>query len=307
MSLDHDDAEAGRLTLARIEERVAGLENKFLTSLRPISRRLRDLESRSLLLCPTPNPGAFMQERALAIGRLLQPQSAIGVSKARFGARHDGGYVQLDHFDGVGSALSLGIGDDVSWDLDIAARGLAVWQFDGTVDGPPATHDNFRFAKLQVGGSTQDGQISLQDAILKASEGCERIIVKMDIEGHEWEALLSTPDEVLARCSQIVCELHAFHDLTLDHYYTTVRKTLEKMAALFGVVHVHSNNFGSIIALGNVPFFQTLEISFANRRDFQLGACEEVFPTPLDAPNNPAAPDHFLGTFNFGARPPAKA
>src|SRR5438552_188332 len=39
--------------------------------------------------------------------RLLRPQAATGVKKARLGSANDGGYVMLDDFQGVDTALSL--------------------------------------------------------------------------------------------------------------------------------------------------------------------------------------------------------
>jgi hypothetical protein len=289
-----------QLSLVQIEDRLADIEKNILTALRPINRRLRDAELRATILCPNPNASTNAQLRALTIGRLLKPSRVKNIEKMRFGNAHDGGYVHLNHFEGIGAALSLGIGDDVTWDLDMAARGLTVWQFDHTVDGPPITHDKFKFEKLRIGGHSSDGVISLEEAIKRASIDCERIILKMDIEGGEWEALANISSEVLGKCSQIICELHHFDLLTDKTYFELVHKGLKKVNELFGVAHVHSNNFGSIIVIGNVPFFQTLEICFVNRHDYLLEPTDEIFPTSLDTPNNPAGPDHFLGNFNFG-------
>jgi hypothetical protein len=301
MNTEHNNDTFTQLILTKIEERVTSSENKILAALRPMNRRLRDAENRATILCPNSNAVADVQDRALSIGRLLKPHRAKNISKARFGSKHDGGYVQLEHFEGVGAALSLGIGDDVSWDLAVAARGLTVWQFDHTVEGPPIAHNNFRFEKLRIGSESRDGEISLEDAINRASADCDRIVLKMDIEGGEWAALANTPSDVLGKCNQIICELHSFDNLTDPNHYEIVHKCLERLNERFAVVHVHSNNFGSIIVLGNVPFFQTLEVCFANRRDYSLEATDELFPTPLDTPNNPNVPDHYLGSFNFGS------
>ena len=63
-------------------------------------------------------------ERISKLGRLLRPQQARGVKKVRLGASNDCGYVCLDDFDGLEAALSLGIAAEVSWDAEMADRGL---------------------------------------------------------------------------------------------------------------------------------------------------------------------------------------
>ncbi|MGX8009145.1 hypothetical protein ACVDG8_009075 [Mesorhizobium sp. ORM8.1] len=65
-----------------------------------------------------------LRKRIIGIGSLLSPMAVTGVSKIRIGSQTDGGYVMLDDFVGVDGALSFGINDEDSWDVDIANRGL---------------------------------------------------------------------------------------------------------------------------------------------------------------------------------------
>ena len=74
----------------------------------------------------------------------LTPRRAVRFEKIRLGRDGDGGYVMLDDFSGVSSALSFGIETDCSWDTAIAERGIEVHQYDHTVDGPPTDHPQFR-------------------------------------------------------------------------------------------------------------------------------------------------------------------
>ena len=77
----------------------------------------------------------------------------------RLGAANDCGYVCLDDFHGVVAALSLGIAAEVSWDAEMADRGLVIYQYDHTVEGPPHPHANFRFHRRQIGASaSQDSE-----------------------------------------------------------------------------------------------------------------------------------------------------
>ena len=286
--------------LDQVESDLARIETSMAASFRGVNKQLRNAERRAILQVPHADHAHDVQHRVLTIARLLRPMEARNIHLVRVGNPNDGGYVQLDAFEGHSVALSLGISDDVSWDLEVANRGLKIWQYDHSVEAPPILNPGFNFQKKKIGPATEAGVVCLSDTITSACPPGEYIILKMDIEGSEWEALDATPLEVLSRCSQIVCELHYFHHLHIDRHFDRVKRVLEKISSRFAVVHVHSNNFSPVIVLGNVPFFQTLEITFANRDLFDLSSADKIFPTPLDAPNNPALPDHFLGRFDFG-------
>src|SRR5437867_8412368 len=53
---------------------------------------------------------------------------------------------------------------------------------------------------------------TLENQIRKNGHIGRRLIIKMDIEGAEWDALLAAPDELLASIPQIAMELHGFDD-----------------------------------------------------------------------------------------------
>ena len=103
------------------------------------SRLLTNGERRNLM-CTWPRD---VQQRAIAIARMLKPYQLHNASKLRVGGSEDGGYVMVDDFAGIETAFSLGIGPNVDWDYEIAERGIPVHQFDHTVSGPPRSHTNF--------------------------------------------------------------------------------------------------------------------------------------------------------------------
>jgi hypothetical protein len=65
------------------------------------------------------------------------------------------------------------------------------------------------------------------------------------------------------------------------------------------VVHVHANAIGGALLIGGVPFPNVLEVAFASRRHYTLEETDELFPTALDAANDPRLPDLHLGPFKF--------
>lgn len=239
-------------------------------------------------------------ERAKKIGRYLAPQQALNTRKRRFGRDRDGGYVLLDDLADQAVALSFGVGDDASWDADIAAQGVLVHQFDHTIPAPPIVHERIVFHPQRIvaapaaDGATLEQILQAQNISAPASA-----ILKIDIEGDEWSVLDSTPEEALDRFSQIVCEFHNFRDLGDDRTFATCDRVLTKLNRHFQSVHVHANNSHPMILLGGVPFPDILEVTFANRSRYQFGDSTETFPTPLDRPNWHRSVDYYLGRFDF--------
>ena len=177
----------------------------------------------------------------------LTPRRAIGVEKIRVGDPGDGGYVMLDDFAGVTGALSFGIDTNCSWDTQIAERGIDVYQYDHTVDGPPTAHARFHFTqKMIVAVNSEQGE-SLTSVLEKLPAlPTERLILKIDIEGAEWDVFVAASEVELGRFSQIICEFHDFDKLLDWSWRDRAQRFLAKLRAQFDVVHVHANNYGKL-------------------------------------------------------------
>lgn len=237
-----------------------------------------------------------MSARVKDILTLLQPKHAKNVKKIRLGNPNDGGYVCLDSFSAIKSAVSLGINDDVSWDLDIANRGINVFQYDYSIEKTPIDHQNFKFFSLKVGGEDGAESITL-NSIMRSNNIAApgSVFLKMDIEGSEWEAFSSAEEEVMNSYSQIVCELHDLDQIENEEYFNKIIEVLRKLKQKFEVVHIHGNNHTPLmICPGLCTLPQTLEVSFANKNHFTFEEVEEDYPSPLDAPCNPKKADYFI-------------
>jgi hypothetical protein len=234
----------------------------------------------------------------LALLAFLSPAQARGHRKTRVGSSRDGGYVMVDDFEEIKAALSLGIGPDVSWDYAIAEKGIPVWQYDHTVSGPPREHPLFHFENKQiVAQGNSHGTVTLT-SLLEGLDGKDYLL-KMDIEGDEWEILAKLDTSLLSRCRQIVVELHQFLSIKDPEWRALARQALADLTRNFGVVHVHGNNLSKHIILDHVHFPDSLEVTFVNRRFYELEPTTEAFPGPHDRSNNPFFPDFNLGRFSF--------
>lgn len=230
----------------------------------------------------------------------LRPHTVQEFQKFRAGASADGGYVMLDalHVGQIG--YSIGIGGDVSWDIEMGERGLLIFQYDHTVDGPPATHPNFRFHKTELAVTDGNEKLSLLSAIhANGHVAHDDMILKMDIEGAEWEILDTISNDILARFTQILLEIHDLGRLEEPDWRARANRVFAKIGATHACIHVHGNNWGRLCVVGGIPLPDVLELSFARRDIGTIVPSDELFPTSLDFPNNPRNHDFFLGGFRF--------
>lgn len=231
--------------------------------------------------------------------RMLRPQAAAGIKKTRLGSTNDGGYVMLDDFQGIDTALSFGIDHDVSWDVDIAKRDIMVYQFDHTVDGPPvADNPHFVFAKKRISTETGPSTETLPALLKRFDKGAKpNVILKIDIECDEWAIFDQLSPELVSRFSQIVGEFHFFEGFSADpRCRRLITRVLKKLTDSYTIVHIHANNWGDFHTFNNTAFPNVLELTFANRGLYSFYETDEKFPGTLDAPGDPGRPDVHLNT-----------
>ena len=188
------------------------------------------------------------------VKRLLVPRN-IGHDKIRIGPKHDGGYVvSRQCLENTTAVYSLGIGDDVEFDTEIAERGLPVYQYDGTIEQLPKLHENFHFKSLMMDSQTLTTEIHLNN-----HASSENLLLKMDIEGYEYELIGNIDWKILDCFNQIVFEMHGCVNLDM------VLPLLQKMSQQFVLIHLHSNNndYRSNNGIPNV-----LELTWVNNRCF---------------------------------------
>jgi hypothetical protein len=76
---------------------------------------------------------------------LLRPYDIAGAEKIRLGREMDGGYVMLAGHSLPSVLYSFGIGDEISFEYDLALRGCHSHLFDHTINGLPYQHPNLHF------------------------------------------------------------------------------------------------------------------------------------------------------------------
>lgn len=216
----------------------------------------------------------------------------------RIGRAYDGGYVMVDDFDNC-VAYSFGISDDVSWDFDIAKRGIDVYMYDHTIDSLPMYDERFHFFKTGIcGKSDRQENLKTFEEILSDNGHVDNrnIILKIDVEGAEWNAFNETSSELLKNFRQIVVEFHSINDVVNGSNFNKTMSVLNKLNLTHQVVHIHANNFGSYDIIGGVPIPNTYEVTYLIRDGNEFRDNVKSYPIDgLDKPNCPEKGDYYLG------------
>ena len=222
----------------------------------------------------------------------------------RIGKPNDGGYIMLDNFQkGGGIAYSFGIANDVSWDYDMVQRGYEIFMYDMTINALPFQHPNFHFFKQGIGGSKNEVEAldTLENFIERNThQNNQHMILKMDVEGAEWDFLTSVSSNTLNQFDQIVFE---FHNITQPKNSAQMEKTIEafkKLNKTHTPVHIHGNNHSSFLNIGGIGIFPNVpEITYVKNENYEFEDDDEIFlPIPLDQPNHWKLKDIPLGYWN---------
>src|SRR5437763_17160925 len=149
----------------------------------------------------------------------LQPVALKNCTLKRFGSANDGGYLMWENLiELLDAAYSYGVGQNDDWGCEVSRRyHVPVQQYDCFDPARPTCDGGtFVFHNECVGDRTGHRESrffdTLENQIRKNGDTGRRLIVKMDIEGGEWDSLLAAPDELLASIPQIAMELTGYAD-----------------------------------------------------------------------------------------------
>ena len=206
----------------------------------------------------------------------------------RFGPRGDGGYLIPDDLDGISACYSPGVNRICGFEIDCALRGMKVFLADASVEKPAEQNKLFHFTKKNIGVTSGNDSMTLDDWIQNSSEDTESdLMLQMDIEGCEYEVILSTPTEQIKRFRIIVVEFHWLEQLWNRPFFSLANRAFEKLLETHICVHIHPNNACGYIESNGIKLPVTMEFTFASKARFSPCGYQQTFPHPLDFDNVP--------------------
>src|SRR5262245_18784536 len=149
----------------------------------------------------------------------LQPVALKNCTLKRFGSANDGGYLMCENLiEPLDTGYSYGVGTNDDWGCEVSRRyHVPVHEYDCFDPARPTCEGGrFVFHNECVGDRTGYRAShffdTLENQIGRNGDAGRHVLIKMDIEGWEWESLSGTPDELLASVPQLAMEMHGYDD-----------------------------------------------------------------------------------------------
>lgn len=221
----------------------------------------------------------------------IQPVRVTNCELARYGNSFDGGYLVCANLLGaVKSAYSYGINGTDDWGCHVThALHVAVHEYDCfNVTEPTCANGTLIFHPECVGPrrEMQDRYPfdSLAGQFERNGDATNPLIVKMDIEGAEWDSFLTAPDSVFTHIDQLIVEFHHVDD---ERYV----RAIERLKQFFVIARVHYNNYTCDPRIRPFPAWAFEALLVSKRLARTDGTPGAQAPSPLEQQNDPRSPD----------------
>ncbi len=207
----------------------------------------------------------------------------------RKGDNKDGGYVTVNDLDKRDTLFSIGVGDNISFDLDCENQVSKIVFVDDSVPDFRPPNDNYSLHRKKLGIIDDNLSITL-DKLLNTYPSADYIL-KIDIEGDEWKILSSLPTKTLNKFRQIIIEFHSIFDFT---ELGSKQITFSQLLATHLPVVAHPNNIGGYQVIGNQLFPNVLETTWLRRNSYEFVKGTNSRVLDLQKPNDPEKSDIWI-------------
>jgi Methyltransferase FkbM domain len=204
----------------------------------------------------------------------------------RIGGDADGGYLIPNDLEGVEYCFSPGVGATADFESHLATLNIKSFLADYSVDSPPVARPEFTFDKKFLGATDNKTSFTLKswkDKYLAAN--VHDLLLEMDIEGSEYEVILSTPSEQLSDFRIMVIEFHFLEKMFEPFAYSVFRTCFGKILEHFHVAHIHPNNCCGSVRRRGIEVPRIMEFTFYNKRRVTETKSRKDFPHILDRVN----------------------
>jgi len=242
------------------------------------------------------NPNVKIERRAEQVRRFLlselQPVRLANCDLQRFGEPNDGGYLLCGNLlQGVQAGYSYGISGYDGWGCEISRRlKVRVHQYDCfDLTRPVCEGGDTVFHGECVAGSAstdKDGRVfdSPEHQLARNGDTGKHLVMKIDVEGAEWDTFLASPDSVFDQIDQIAVEFHGSGE---ERFADAVLRLKQR----FYVANLHFNNYSCVDDAAPFPSWAYEVLLVSKRLGKRDASGAPAVASALNAPNNPKTPD----------------
>jgi hypothetical protein len=215
----------------------------------------------------------------------------------RIGSPSDGGYLIPNMIDGIQAAYSPGVSNNSSFELELAKKGIQCYLIDYSVDKAAEEHELIHFDKKFLGFTDDDIHWTLDSWVKKYTPTSNQLLMQIDIEGAEYESIISASQETLSRFKVIIAEFHGLDSIFSLYGFKLINLCFEKLLKDFYVVHLHPNNCEGEVRKWGFSVPRVMEITFIRKDACQNLGFASQYPHHLDQACVTSNPDLVLDQF----------
>ena len=201
-------------------------------------------------------------EKLISILTLHRPLNKRFIRK---GDNKDGGYVIVDDLTISDTLFSIGVGDNITFDIDCENQVSRIVLVDDSVPYFEIPNSNYFLHRKKLGAYEDNSRITI-DKLLNTYQSKDYIL-KIDIEGNEWEILSSIESATIIKFRQIIIEFHALFDMAQSEL---ILKALNNLLKTHLPVVIHPNNIGGYCVIGSSIFPNVFETTWLRRNSYDL-------------------------------------
>ena len=206
----------------------------------------------------------------------IYPKKVIGKNRILVGKKSDGCYVLLDDFENIKIAYSIVLATMIQFDDELAKRGIDVYMYDHKINSLPYNNIKFHWSKIGLCGKNEKAENlkTLEELMKENGHTSEKnMILKMDIEGWEWNSLNELNEDILKQFKYIVMEYHFKDPSKEELYYNVLKKVHKTHQAFYCRCHGrdHISNLTNIIS-------KYFEISYIIREGNKFDKDDAIYP-----------------------------
>ena len=232
----------------------------------------------------------------------LVPYDIPQFTKKRLGKAGDGGYVlPMDILKEVEAVVVFGVNDEDSFEKDLAnyidPKKVPFYLCDPFVPYTADGKNDFTFCSLGLAGESKEKMITWPDFCKAKNLEGKKILLKVDIEGAEWESFANLQPSDF---DNVLCLIIEFHRLIHLQEVPQQLKTFDLLNSSFVLNHCHANNNGYVYSNGSLFLPDVLECTYVHKHI--LEKCQvsikkrtEIYPSMLDQANIDVRPDYPIG------------
>jgi len=257
------------------------------TSLFNINYKYKDIKNRINLLKQFTNNNPYFYkhmedcllkepDELFCFYHFIYSKKVIGKKKILIGKKSDGSYVLLDDFENIKFAYSFGIFKNIQFDYELAKRGIDVYMYDHTINRLPYNNPKFHWSKIGICGNNDRTQNlkTLEELIKENGHISEKnMILKIDVEGWEWNSLNDLNEDILKQFKYIVIEYHFLESSKEELYYNVIKKVHKSHQAFY-----YSCNGRNTISQLRNRICKFIEVSYIIREGNNFEKDDSIYP-----------------------------